>query len=65
MNVLRHHDIASNHESVPLTHRLKLTLEDTARRIVIQQRPPAITTEGEKVKTSALLVTDKPFRHDK
>jgi hypothetical protein len=65
MNVFRHHDIACNHKSVPLTHRLKLTLEDAARRIVIQQRLPAITTEGEKVKTSALQVTDKPFRHDK
>jgi hypothetical protein len=65
MNVFRYHDIACNHESVPLTHRLKLTLEDSARRHVVQQRLPAITTEGEKVKTSALPVTDKPLRHDK
>ena len=60
---------ASEHSQQPQIHtadaRLKLTLEDAARRSVIQQRLPAITTEGEKVKTSALLVTDKPLRHDR
>jgi hypothetical protein len=65
MNVLRHQNITSNHKAISLTHHLKFTLEDSVRRSVAQQRLPAITTEGEKVKDSAVLITNKSIRHDK
>jgi hypothetical protein len=42
----------------PTTHRLQLTLEDGVRSLPRQQRLPAITTEGEKMKAAALLVTN-------
>jgi hypothetical protein len=64
MNMLGHQDIAPNDKAIPLTHRLKFTLEDTVRTRIAQQRLPSITTEGKKVKDSALLVADKPLRHD-
>ena len=63
MNVLRHQNISSNHEAVPHTQGLKLTLEDGVRRLRAQQRLTTITTERDKVKTAALLVTDE-LRHN-
>ena len=65
MNVFRHHNITGNHKTISHAHGFKLTLEDTVRLRCTQQRLPAITTEGKKVKTSALLITDKPLRHDR
>ena len=44
-------------------HRLELPLEDAVRSLPRQQSLSAITTESQKMKTAALLVTDK-FCHD-
>ena len=59
MNMLRHQNITSNHKAVPHTHGLKLTLEDAVCRRRARQRLTTITTERDKVKTAALLVTDE------
>ena len=45
---------------IPSAHFM---FEDAVGSLTRQQPQPAITTEGQKVKTSALLGTDK-FRHD-
>ena len=63
VNVLRHQNIPGHHEAIPSAHCFKFMFEDAVGSLTRQQRQPAITTEGQKVKTSALLVTDK-FRHD-
>ena len=59
VDMLGHHNIAGDHKAVSLTHGLKLLLEDAARPCRAQQRLTAITTERHKMKTAALLVTDK------
>jgi hypothetical protein len=59
MNVLRHQNISGHDKTVPRTHRLELSLEDSVGSLPRQQRLPAITTEGQEMKTAALLVTDK------
>ena len=63
VNVLRHQDIPGHHEAIPSAHCLKFTFEDAVGSLTRQQRQPAITTEGQKVKTSALLVAHK-LRHN-
>ena len=47
---------------IPSAHCVKFMFEDAVGSLTRQQPQPAITTEGQKVKTAALLVTDK-FRH--
>ena len=61
--MFRHQHKARYHKAVPRTHDLKLTLEDAIGLRRVQQRLAPITTEGHKVKTAALLVTDE-LRHD-
>jgi hypothetical protein len=62
MHVLRHKNIPSRHEAIPYTHGL--TLEDAIGSLPRQQRLPAITTEGQKVKTAAPLITNNVLCRD-
>jgi hypothetical protein len=64
MNVFGHHNISGNHKAVPQTHSLKPPLENAVGSLPRQQCLPTITTEGQKVRTAALLVTNKPICHD-
>jgi hypothetical protein len=59
MNVLRHQYIASNHEAIARAHGFKLLLKDAIGSFPRQQRLTAITAERHKVKTAALLATNK------
>jgi hypothetical protein len=63
MDVLRHDNIAANNKAVPDSHHFQGTLKQAARRRRAEIRKTAITTEGQKMKTTALLKTDKPFRY--
>jgi hypothetical protein len=63
MHMLRHQDVARDYETEAKARPLKLAFEGSVGNRIVQQRLPAITTEREKVKTPALLVTDKPCRH--
>ncbi len=63
MHMLRHHHLPSHHKTIADTHRFKLALKDTVCRSVGKQWLTTITTESEKVKAAALLVSDK-LRHD-
>jgi hypothetical protein len=62
--MFRHQNISRNYEAVFLPDYLKLTLEDGVGSVPRQQRLPAITTEGQEVKTAALLVTNEALGHD-
>lgn len=59
MDVLRHQNIPGHYKAIPHTYRLKFSLEDAVSSLPRQQRLPVITTEGRKIKTTALLVTNK------
>jgi hypothetical protein len=63
MNVFRHHHIAADDKVVSVPHDFQGTLKQAARRRRAKIWEPTITTEGEEVKTSALLITDKSLRH--
>ena len=59
MNVLRHENVACDHESVSHARSIERMLDDMVCRCCAQQRLPMIATEGYKVKTSALLVANE------
>ena len=63
MDALRHENVADDGELVLDTERFELPLEDGVAVGLIQKRFSSITTEGEEVETSGLLVPDQTFRH--
>jgi hypothetical protein len=65
MNVFGHHHVTTDDEVVPLSHDLKRTLKKATRRRGAEIREPPITTEGEEMKASGLMVTDQPLGHPK
>jgi hypothetical protein len=60
----RHKHITGNHKAISKTHRFKHIFKYAVHCCGVQKRLPAITTEGEKVKTSAFLVADQSVGHD-
>ncbi len=65
MNVLGHQHIAGDDKGVSLPDAFKLMLEDAVGAKGGQQRLPSITTEGDEVKDTAVLVADKALGHGK
>jgi len=63
MYVLRHDDLPTNDEIIPPAQNFHRSLEKTARRGRAEIPEPTITTEGEEVKATGLLITNKPLRH--
>jgi hypothetical protein len=64
MNVLRHQDITGNHEDLAQTHRFKLSCEDSIGSLPRPQCLSSITAEGQKMKTTALPITNQTPRPD-
>ena len=62
--VLRHQDIAGNHEDLAPPHRFKLSCEDSIGSLPRPQCLSSITVEGQKMKTAALLITNQAPRQD-
>jgi len=63
MNVLWHHDITRNEKLKTLACAFKGGFEESACFTGIQIRETVITTEGEKVEVSGLLITDESAGH--
>ena len=62
MHMLGHEHISRNHQAVASAHLLQGVLEAGVSRLVVEQRPPSIATEGEEVKLPGVLVTDQLSR---
>jgi hypothetical protein len=65
MNMLGHYHVASDEPPVPAPHPLQRLLEDPARRRCGQKRLAAITTEGDEMQITTLLITLEPVRHER
>jgi len=63
MNVLRHQNIAGDDQAVAKTHSLQHTFEDAVGLWTFKERLPAVTTEGKKMKTAAMLITVEASGH--
>jgi hypothetical protein len=61
--MFRHQDVANDKELVTSAHEVEGLFKQVASRHGDQVGPPPITTKGDEVETSALLVTDKTLRH--
>jgi hypothetical protein len=65
MNVLRHHHITRDNEFILLPDSLQRVFKEIPGFGRGEIRETQITTEGEKVHIPAVLVTNKPLRHEK
>jgi hypothetical protein len=63
MNMLRHQHIARDYKLKAPPYHLQFTFEDAAGCGLAQQRQSSVTTEGQEVEGSGLLITNKPLRH--
>ena len=63
MNMLRHENVSSDHETITERGLLQLGFEDCVAGTFCQSRLAPVTTEGQEMKDPAVLVTDKTFRH--
>ena len=63
MHVFRHHHITRYDEVMPLPHSFQRRLEQVAGVRRRQKRQPTITTEGQKMKVSGLLVSNQSTGH--
>ncbi len=64
MDMLGHEHIYGNGHAAPFPHSLKFAPENAVGATGGQQRSPSLTTESDKVRDAALLVTDQAFGHD-
>ena len=63
MHVLRHHHVTGNRKLIPQANALQFLLKDGSCPRRAQFRLPPITTEGDEMKRTALLVPNKPAGH--
>jgi hypothetical protein len=63
MDVLGHDDIAEDVKVISAARGFQRALEETARLRRIQMRLPLVTTEGDEVKVSGVLIADEFLRH--
>jgi hypothetical protein len=61
--MFRHQDVAADNKVVPKAHCFKGPLRQVACRPRAEIWKSTLATEGEEVKTAALLITNKPLRH--
>jgi hypothetical protein len=62
VNVLRHHDVAGNVEIVFLAHPFKRVFEERSCLFRSKERRSLITTEGDEVEVTCLLISDQTLR---
>ena len=63
MHVLRHDNVSSDEESVPYAGALQSEFENTARGWSAEKRSPAVTTEGDEVEMTGLMVASESPGH--
>ena len=63
MDVFGHHHVAEDIEAIPLAHLLQCAFEGALGLVAVEQRQPAIATEGEEVVAAELLVAFQMRRH--